>query len=163
PSQPPAPVPPAPPLVSAVSVTNLTLTPTSSVTVAPGGKVSLNLSFVFAGPQQTTVQAMVAWHGPDGTLVYGKPNFFPAVPGTNTYRGSFTVTDDSPPGTIALYGALKIGDRIYQSQSPVRITVAGVPRPTPPGGEAPPARQPPLVQPAPPRFARGAICGFWHS
>jgi hypothetical protein len=165
PSQPPAPTPPAAPLAPAVSVTNLTLTPTSSVTVASEGTVSFNLSFVLAGPQQTTIESMVAWRGPDGTLRYGHPVLFPAVPGTNTYRGlSFTVTADMPPGTIVpVYGALKIGDRVYQSQLPVRITVAAIPRPTPPAGEAPPVRQPPLVQPAPPRFARGAICGFWHS
>ena len=166
-AQPPAPTPPAPQLGPgpAASVTDLRLTPTSSVTVGAEGTVSFTLSFVLAGPAQTTVESMVAWRGPDGTLRYGHPVVFPAVQGTNTYRGlSFTVTADTPPGTIVpVYGALKIGDRIYQTQSPLRITVAGVPRPTPPAGEAPPPRQPPLVQPAPPRFARGAICGFWHS
>ena len=166
PSQPVAPTPPAPPLgpTPAAAVTDLKLSPASSLTVAPEETVSFNLTFVLAASPQTAVESAVVWRGPDGALHYGRSVIFPAAQGANALSGlTFTVMADTPLGTVVpVYGALKVDGRIYRTESPVRVTVAGVSRATPPAGQVPP-RQPPSVQPLSPRFARGAICGFWHS
>ncbi len=125
------PVPPTkpatkPPVLIASVPAQLRLSSTSPTSVVAGGTVSFDLTFVLTAKEPVPVEDTLAWRSPDSQLHYGTYASFTASPGLNTRHHMFTVGTSRPPGTeLPLFGIVRINGRLYHTQVPVFVMVAG--------------------------------------
>jgi cytoskeletal protein RodZ len=106
-------------------VDQLRLVPTSTTHISPGGKVTMDITFVFGGTESVAAEWNFAVRASDGTLSYMRYLNFTASPGPNRVPVIFTTTPARQPGDIPLVGVVRINGQLYHTQVPVLVTVAG--------------------------------------
>jgi hypothetical protein len=123
---------PAPAPAPGTVVRDVLLAPSGPTQLPAGGSLGWRLSFTFAAQQPRQVETVLAWRVGAGSLQYGQPSVFNAVPGQNSdqrqsLRAPATV---NAAFEVQVYGVVRVDGLQYSTSAPITVTIV-------PGGAGP--------------------------